>query len=148
MPTVLVTPVLSATTPTRTYSLVAFAHDLPAEKRSDRVIAEAWDCTYALFDGVPTTADIARLKANVPLQEAGRVSEKELTLSRTNRSVRMFDHVVDRLADGAQPDEDMIIRVGYLMRTTAVYGSGKFGASDYARFATGPNLQPPFRPRC
>ena len=73
--------VLSATTPTRTYSLVAFAHDLPAEKRSDRVIAEAWDCTYALFDGVPTTADIARLKANVPLQEAGRVSEKELTLS-------------------------------------------------------------------
>ena len=27
--------------PDRNYTLVAFAHDLPAEKRSDRVIAEA-----------------------------------------------------------------------------------------------------------
>ena len=114
-------------------------------KRSDRVIAEAWDCTYALLDGVPTTADIARLQANVPLQEAGRVSEKELTLSRTNRSVRMFDHVVDRLADGRQPDEDMIIRVGYLMRTTAVYGSGKFGASDYRAICDRPEFAAPFQ---
>ena len=29
----------------RTYSLVAFGHDLPAERRTDRVIAEAWDAT-------------------------------------------------------------------------------------------------------
>ena len=32
--------------PERTYTLVAFAHDLPAEQRSDRVIAEAWDATF------------------------------------------------------------------------------------------------------
>ena len=75
--------------PERTYSLVAFAHDLPAEKRSDRVIAEAWDSTFTLFDGVPDEDDIARLRDNVPLQEAGRVSEKELSLSRANRSVRL-----------------------------------------------------------
>ena len=37
--------------PERTYTLVAFAHDLPDEKRSDRVIAEAWDATYTLHDG-------------------------------------------------------------------------------------------------
>ena len=35
----------------RSYTLVAFAHDLPAEMRSDRVIAEAWDATFALVDG-------------------------------------------------------------------------------------------------
>ena len=46
--------VYSATGPERTYSLVAFAHDLPDELRSDRVIAEAWDATFALCDGVPT----------------------------------------------------------------------------------------------
>ena len=45
--------VYTAEGPERTYSLIAFAHDLPASKRSDRVIAEAWDATYALFDGVP-----------------------------------------------------------------------------------------------
>jgi hypothetical protein len=64
--------------PDRAYSLVAFAHDLPAEKRSDRVIAEAWDATFTLFDGIPSADDIARLAQNVPLQEAGRISQTEL----------------------------------------------------------------------
>ena len=53
--------------PERTYSLIAFAHDLPDHLRSDRVIATAWDATFALFDGTPTPADLDRLAANVPL---------------------------------------------------------------------------------
>ncbi len=137
--------VYSAVGPERTYSLVAFAHDLPAEKRSDRVIAEAWDATFTLFDGVPTAADLYRLAANVPLQEAGRVSESELSLSRANRSVRLWEHVVDALASGQQPDTTMIDRVGYLMRTTAVYGSGKFGAADRETIAARPEMHVPFQ---
>jgi hypothetical protein len=131
--------------PERTYTLVAFGHDLDPALRSDRVIAEAWDATFALFDGEPDAADIERLAANVPLQEAGRVSERELVLSRANRSVRMFDHVVERLAAGAQPDTEMVEEVGYLMRTTAVYGSGKFGAADRDAIAARPELSGPFR---
>lgn len=50
--------VYTAKGPERSYSLVAFAHDLPDEMRSDRVIAEAWDATFALFDGVPEAEDI------------------------------------------------------------------------------------------
>ena len=137
--------VYSAHTPDRTYSLVAFAHDLPPDQRSDRVIAEAWDATFALFDGTPTTADIDRLSHNVPLQEAGRVSETELTLSRANRSVRLWTHVVDALASGKQPDPDQIAKVGYLMRTTAVYGSGKFGAADRDLIADRPEMLAPFQ---
>ncbi|SPJ28906.1 hypothetical protein [Falsiruegeria mediterranea] len=137
--------VYSAKGPERTYSLVAFAHDLPPEMRSDRVIAEAWDATFALFDGVPTEADIERLSQNVPLQEAGRVSESELSLSRANRSVRLWAHVVDRLAAGQQPDFDQIDKVGYLMRTTAVYGSGKFGAADREKIAGRAEVQAPFQ---
>jgi hypothetical protein len=57
------------------YSLVCFAHDLPASQRSDRVIAHAWDATFALFDGLPTQTDIERLAQNVPKQEAGRISQ-------------------------------------------------------------------------
>lgn len=122
--------VYQAKGPERTYSLVAFAHDLPPEQRSDRVIAEAWDATFALFDGVPDEADLNRLQQNVPKQEAGRVSSSELSLSRANRSVRLFNYVADTLAAGQQPDAAQIESVGYLMRTTAVYGSGKFGAAD------------------
>ncbi|MFT4959874.1 MAG: hypothetical protein ACI92Z_000951 [Paracoccaceae bacterium] len=137
--------VYTAQGPRRAYSLVVFAHDLPADQRSDRVIAEAWDATFTLFDGVPDTAAIDRLRANVPLQEAGRISEQELSLSRANRSVRLWAHVVDRLAVGQQPDPAQIAAVGYLMRTTAVYGSGKFGAVDRQNIADRVEMQAPFQ---
>ena len=137
--------VYTAHTPNRTYSLVAFSHDLPAELRSDRVIAEAWDCTFTLFDGIPTPEDVKRLSQNVPHQEAGRISKSELSLSRANRSVRLWAHVVERLANGLQPDPQMINDVGYLMRTTAVYGSGKFGAADRQDIADRAEFAAPFQ---
>ncbi|MEL6515373.1 MAG: hypothetical protein AAFQ69_17940 [Pseudomonadota bacterium] len=137
--------VYRVTGPRRSYSLVAFAHDLPDDQRSDRVIAEAWDATFALVDGTPSQDDIARLSKNVPLQEAGRVSDAELVLSRANRSVRLWDHVVERLSTGRQPDLDRVAEVGYLMRTTAVYGSGKFGAADHAALSGRPVMGGPFR---
>ncbi|MEO0773038.1 MAG: hypothetical protein AAFZ04_07640 [Pseudomonadota bacterium] len=137
--------VYTAHGPDRSYSLVAFAHDLPPEARSDRVIATAWDATFVLFDGVPDKADIDRLRANVPLQEEGRISGSELTLSRANRSVRLWDHVVNRLAAGQQPDPERVDEVGYLMRTTAVYGSGKFGAADRDMISDRPECHAPFQ---
>jgi hypothetical protein len=131
--------------PNHTYSLVAFAHDLPADQRSDRVIAEAWDTTFSLHDGIPSAADIERLRANVPFQEAGRISTRELTLSRANRSVRLWNYVVDCLSQGKQPEADQLYAVGYLMRTTAVYGSGKFGAADRCDISDRDELRNPFQ---
>ena len=113
--------------------------------RTDRVIAEAWDTSYVLFDGEPSQADIERLAETVPKQEAGRFSQSDLVLSRANKSVRLFAHVVERLAAGVQPDEDQIAEIGYLMRTTAVYGNGKFGIADRFRIANRPGLSGPFQ---
>ncbi len=131
--------------PQRTYCLVAFAHDLDPAKRSDRVIAEEWDATFTLFDGEPTLADIERLARNVPKQEAGRVSQSELSLSRANRSVRLFEYVKSCLARGEQPEAERLDEVGYLMRTTAVYGSGKFGALDYRFIRDREEFSSPFQ---
>ena len=131
--------------PERNYSLVAFSHDLPDHMRSDRVIATAWDATFALFDGIPTTADLDRLEDNVPKQEAGRISDSELSLSRANRSVRLWQHVIENLAEGKQPDREQLESVGYLIRTTAVYGSGKFGAADRLTISQRPELSGPFQ---
>jgi hypothetical protein len=133
------------TGPSRAYTLVAFAHDLPPDQRSDRVIATAWDATFALFDGTPTADDVEELRNNVPKQEAGRISEKVFTLSRANRSVRLWAHVVDALSQGQQPDPTKVEEVGYLMRTTAVYGSGKFGAADREVYAGRPEFRAPFQ---
>ncbi|MEP3345326.1 MAG: hypothetical protein ABJN34_10790 [Litoreibacter sp.] len=137
--------VYCAHTPDRTYSLIAFAHDLPANQRSDRVIAQAWDSTFTLFDGVPNEDDIERLRQNIPLQEAGRVSGRELSVSRANRSVRLWEEVVACLAKGVQPEAEAIAKVGYLMRTTAVYGSGKLGAADREMIADRPEFAAPFQ---
>ena len=132
--------------PKRTYTLVAFAHDLPDDQRSDRVIAEAWDATFSLHDGEVSEADIERLKKNVPLQEVGRISDDEFVLSRANKSVRLFDYVRDCLAAGSQPDLAEIEPIGYLMRTSAVYGSGKFGAADRSTWADRPEFAGSFQP--
>ena len=132
-------------TPLRAYSLVAFSHDLPDDMRSDRVIATAWDATFTLFDGIPSEQDIERLGDNVPKQEMGRISDRELTLARANRSVRLWDSVIESLANGQQPDMQAVSQVGYLMRTTAVYGSGKFGAADRNHTAWRSELAGPFR---
>jgi hypothetical protein len=129
----------------RNYSLVCFAQYINPDERSDRVIATKWDAAFVLHDGVPTKEDIKRLKENVPKQEVGRVSCKELTLSRANKSVRAFDHVVDSLSLGKQPDKKLLNKVGYLYRTTAVYGSGKFGLADRFRIKDRKEIYGPFR---
>ncbi len=131
--------------PQRQYSLVGFSHRLDPSRRTDRVIADAWDTTFTLFDGVPSKADIERLAKQTPKQEKGRFSAQDLVLSRANRSSRLFEHTLERLAAGRQPDPDFINRVGYLMRTTAVYGNGKFGLADRQRYARRPELAGPFR---
>ena len=129
----------------KSYSLICFANHLNDSERSDRVIATKWDSSFVLFDGIPEKEDIERLKSNVPLQEKGRTTYKELALSRANKSVRTFDHVVQSLSEGKQPDKDFLSKVGYLYRTTAVYGSGKFGLADRFRIADREELQGPFR---
>ena len=129
----------------RNYSLICFSQYINPNERSDRVIATKWDAAFVLHDGIPTRDDINRLRANVPKQEIGRMSYKELTLSRANKSVRVFEHVVDSLSSGIQPDKDLLSKVGYLYRTTAVYGSGKFGLADRFRIKDRKEIYGPFR---
>ena len=129
----------------RVYSLVCFANRISDEERSDRVIATKWDAAFTLYDGIPSKDDIKRLKNEVPKQEIGRLSYKELTLSRANKSVRVFNHVVENLSKGQQPDLDLLSKVGYLYRTTAVYGSGKFGLADRFRIKDREEINGPFR---
>ena len=129
----------------RVYSLICFANKINDHERSDRVIATKWDAAFTLHDGVPLKSDIERLRNEVPRQEVGRLSYKELTLSRANKSIRVFNHVIDSLSKGKQPNLDLLDKVGYLYRTTAVYGSGKFGLADRFRIKNREEINGPFR---
>ncbi|MDC3156309.1 hypothetical protein OA855_00755 [Pelagibacteraceae bacterium] len=127
------------------YSLVCFSAFLDDKDRSDRVIASKWDTAYTLHVGKLSNKDLNRLKKTIPLQESGRNSPNELILSRANKSVRLFQYVVDCLSNGNQPDIKEINKVGYLLRTTAVYGSGKFGLSDFTNTKNTTIFNQPFR---
>ncbi|PKH86532.1 hypothetical protein [Colwellia sp. Bg11-28] len=115
------------------FSFVLFSDYLSPDERNDRVIATKWDLTMALVEGKVDQAYIEQLRENVPKQEAGRVDARVFVLSRANRSARNFDYVVNQLAAGEQPDVAKIVEVGYLYRTTAVYGSGKLGMADWEK---------------
>ncbi len=132
-------------TPYGEFSFVAFSHHLDPEDRTDRVIAERWDATFTMCEGRIDEAELDRLERNVPLQEAGRCSAGEMVLSRANKSVRLFEYVASTLAEGGQPDIGEIAKIGYLMRTTAVYGNGKFGLCDFPKLYEQSVLNAPFQ---
>ncbi|MCJ8303913.1 hypothetical protein [Shewanella sp.] len=113
------------------YHLLIFSDEIANDERNDRVIAEKWDITFALVQGDVDSRLFARLKDNVPLQEAGRNCSQVLVLARANKSMRVFEHLVDSLSSGMQPQRDILASVGYILRTTAVYGNGKFGIADF-----------------
>ena len=113
------------------FSIIIFSHLIKDEERSDRVIAENWDFTFSLFSGIPNEKELKHLKKNVPLQENGDHLKKQLTLSRANKSTRLFNHFLENLSNGLQPEFVQVKKIGYLLRTTAVYGNGKFGIGDY-----------------
>lgn len=113
------------------FSFVLFSNPLDHEDRNDRVVATSWDLTMALCEGEVDEDWLEELRRNVPKQEAGRVDARVFSLSRANRSARLFDYVLDELCAGRQPDPARIAEVGYLYRTTAVYGSGKLGMADW-----------------
>ena len=120
-------------TPVTEYYAVFFCNELAPELRCDRVIAESWDIAFCLWQGKITSDDITELAENLPLQEKGRYSSNVFCISRANKSLRLFEYIVASLAKGEQPDIEEIKKTGYLVRTTAVYGNGKFGMADYLK---------------
>jgi hypothetical protein len=139
------TIVYTIDTPTQRYSYVLFSNYLADEDRNDRVIADKWDVTMALCIGDVDQQHLDDLRENVPLQELGRYNSSVMVLSRGNKSARNFNYVVEQLAGGKQPDVSWLVKVGYLYRTTAVYGSGKFGMADWQKIKTAcPEFSSPF----
>lgn len=134
------TAIYRLTTPNHCYHLVVFSTEIADEERNDRVIAEKWDTTFALVKGEVNDISLEHLRNNVPLQEAGRNTTQVLVLARANKSVRVFEHIVASLAEGKQPDSEVLASVGYILRTTAVYGNGKFGIADFETLQDNPDF--------
>ncbi len=127
------------------FHFVAFTTTIDESLHTDRVIADAWEISAALIEGELDEAFLDLLNREVPKQEDGRLDSRVLALTRGNRSVRFYEYLVDQLASGSQPEPSLVGDAGYIMRSTAFYGNGKFGMRSFLGYEPDHPLFAPYR---
>lgn len=92
------------------------------------------DMFGAIFLGVPDEARIAREFASFDLRDVDsmRTNADVTGWTPASRSARFFDHVVDSLVAGRQPDPAVLgSGTGYLLRNGGYLGSGRQGSLSF-----------------
>lgn len=110
----------------RVFDFVVYSFEPTLDGRTGRITGQNWDMMGALIEGPTTAEDRAATRAELPKLYAGRAVPGTLTWARSNRSFRAFNHAVEALASGEQPDTRSLWEVGYLMRNTGLDGNGTF----------------------
>lgn len=118
-------------TPGRVFDFPVYSFEFSPKGRTGRIIGRSWDMMAALVEGPMSAADIAATGAELPKLYEGRATAGTLIWCRSNRSSRIFDHTVERLAAGRQPDISALGQVCYLMRNTGLDGNGTFGTRSF-----------------
>ncbi|MCW3474739.1 hypothetical protein [Limobrevibacterium gyesilva] len=104
------------------------------EKAGRRSDGASRDMFGAIFLGVPDEARIAREFATFDLRDVDsmRTNSDVTGWTPASRSARFFDHVVDSLAAGRQPDPGILgSGTGYLLRNGGYLGSGRQGSLSF-----------------
>ena len=114
-----------------TFDFPIFSFEFNPKGRTGRIIGRSWDMMAALVEGPMSTVDVATTAEELPKLYAGRATPGTLIWCRSNRSSRAFDHTLERLAAGHQPDVGVVGKVCYLMRNTGLDGNGTFGTRSF-----------------
>ncbi|MBS7696695.1 MULTISPECIES: hypothetical protein [unclassified Chelatococcus] len=114
------------------------------DQKADRSYNMNWDATAALCEGEWSAEREEFLRREIPKQRFGRLDHQTLAYTRGNRSGRLFDYVVDCLAEGRQPDGAMLAPVGYIFRTTGFTANGFIGMRSYLGLENGHILGRPY----
>jgi hypothetical protein len=98
-----------------------------------RIADAGFDFLGAIVDG---PASHARLMAELDELSSnmwkGRTDNQAYGWTAANRSNRFFDHTVDSLAQGRQPDVDYLASGGgYIVRNAGWHGNGRFGSRSW-----------------
>jgi len=117
------------------FSYIARAYEWDGkEKVGRRSDGANRDMFGALFLGMPSPERVEQEFATFDLKsvEAMRTDSAVLGWTPANRSARIFDHVVEALAAGHQPEPGLIGSAsGYLLRNGGFQGSGRNGSAAY-----------------
>jgi hypothetical protein len=125
------------------YVVRAYAWD-GVEKVGRRSDGANRDLFGALFVGLADEARIAREFATFDMKADGvmRTDADVIGWTPANRSSRQFDAVVDALAAGEQPSEDL--ELAYLMRNGGFQASGRNGSVSFRGLPADHPLSDPF----
>jgi hypothetical protein len=126
------------------FHFFVISRQLSPDQQIDRNFATRWDATAALCQGPWSPEREDMLRREVPKQLDGWVDYDTLILSRGNRSGRLFEHVVERLAAGMQPDPRQLSEVGYILRTTGFLANGMSGTKPLRGFDSEHPLRRPY----
>ena len=118
----------------RAFEFVALSNAPVEGGRSGRVLDGERDMNAGLYEGRATIAQIQAMRREMPKIYAGRTEGDTLIWCRANRSMRIFEHVIERLADGLQPDPQRIAETGYLMRNVGIEGNGIYGTRAFTDY--------------
>lgn len=105
------------------------------------------DMFGAIFVGNPTPERIAEEFATFELRDAATMRTRSDVTGWTpaNRSVRYFDHVVNSLIAGQQPDPGVLgSGTGYVLRNGGYLGSGRQGSLSVDGYPPGHPLRHPY----
>jgi len=127
-----------------TFHFFLISQKLAEEQKTDRNYAQSWDAMGVLCQGPWSAAREAHLRREVPKQRAGHADYDTLIYARGNRSARVFDAIVDALAEGRQPDLTLVAPIGYILRTTAFIGNGQLGTRPLLGFESNHPLRRPY----
>lgn len=124
-----------------TFDFPIFSFEFNPKGRTGRIIGRSWDMMAALVEGPMSAADIATTAEELPKLYSGRATPGTLIWCRSNRSSRGFDHTLECLAAGRQPDVRVVGKVCYLMRNTGLDGNGTFGTRSFRALQAGHPLR-------
>ncbi|NKJ48509.1 hypothetical protein CIC12_17540 [Burkholderia sp. SG-MS1] len=113
------------------FSFPVFSKEPSPEGRTGRIIGRSWDMMGALIEGNLSDADFATTQIELPKLYEGRATPGTLIWCRSNRSGRFFNHALNALASGHQPDVAELAQTCYLMRNTGLDGNGTFGTRSF-----------------
>lgn len=138
------TAVYRIETPERLLSFVVFSDNLPEARRTDRIVESHYDGEAFLCLGEPSEAQIAFQKPQFADFLLGRADIRTLGWTRVNRSSRVFERMVEALAEGRQPAPELVEDAGYLLRNNGFWGSGRHGTAVMAAFDQGEFIGRPY----
>jgi hypothetical protein len=113
------------------FDFIVHSFEPTQEGRNGRIIGGVWDMMAALVEGPVSEEHVRITGEEIRKLYAGRATPGTLVWARSNRSSRVFEHTVDALAQGRQPDIPTLAEVCYLMRNTGLDGNGTFGTRSF-----------------